>query len=353
MAMNDEIAESLPMPPRPAPARRAAALELALRRFDGEEGAAPVAARTRRPNRYYFAGALVSAALVALVALPVTRETMRERPGAEPNQSRPGPAPNAPPPAAPSAEAVAASADGRIAVPAEAAPPATAASPAPARITAPAPAPPPAGILPSAEPVAAAPPPPPPPPEPPPPAVAAEDRAASGAGQPVVTGSRARRPNLAAPDDRAAARSAESAIAVSGSRIRAPRGDWNACTLDDPARSLSGCRSRAGAGLAEGLGLAWQGDLDGAVAALDRAVAQAPRSSLAYLNRGMAYRRKGNLERARADLDRAVRLAPDSARALYQRSLLRRAQGDEAGARADAQRALAIDPAYAEVLGDR
>ena len=47
--------------------------------------------------------------------------------------------------------------------------------------------------------------------------------------------------------------------------------------------------------LADGLTLAWGGDLDRAIKAFDRAISTAPDLSLAYLNRGLAYQLKGDL----------------------------------------------------------
>jgi len=139
------------------------------------------------------------------------------------------------------------------------------------------------------------------------------------------------------------------------------RGDWNACTVDDPDHRLKNCknlarsdtkkdRGGAAASIAQGISLAWVGDLDGAIAAFDRAIALAPRNASAFLNRGMAYQRKGDLDRAIADFDHAVRNEPGAARGYYNRSLALRAKGNERRARSDEQRAIEIDPGYAEVV---
>jgi tetratricopeptide (TPR) repeat protein len=135
---------------------------------------------------------------------------------------------------------------------------------------------------------------------------------------------------------------------------RAGRGDWNACTVNDPNQSLSACKKlvdKAASGpaathIAEGLSLAWQDDLDGAIAAFDQAIAVSPRLSFAYLNRGQAYLREGELTRALADLDLAVRYAPNSARNYYSRSLVRRQSGDTRRAEADEARAVDLDERY-------
>jgi len=112
-------------------------------------------------------------------------------------------------------------------------------------------------------------------------------------------------------EDLAAAEAYDSIVVTSAKRRgRAvpDRGDWNACTIKDPKRSLAACRylidpgakgikGQAAAHLADGLSLAWQGNMDRAIAAFDRAIAVAPKSSLAYLNRGLAYQRQGDTDR--------------------------------------------------------
>lgn len=148
-------------------------------------------------------------------------------------------------------------------------------------------------------------------------------------------------------------------VVVTGQRRKAAAkpaayGDWNACTVDDPRQRLEACRKlvdaaapgsagRAASHLADGLSLAWQDNLDGAIAAFDQAIAISPRLSFAYLNRGLVYARKGELDRALDDLNRAVRYAPDVARNYYGRSLLWRQGGDAKRAEADQARAIALD----------
>src|SRR5687768_13498987 len=78
--MDDKLASALPEPPLPAPARRQAAIEEALRRFDGgsarpgqaEAGRQPAAATPwwRRPTPSW-APAFATAVLALLIALPV------------------------------------------------------------------------------------------------------------------------------------------------------------------------------------------------------------------------------------------------------------------------------------------
>jgi tetratricopeptide (TPR) repeat protein len=164
----------------------------------------------------------------------------------------------------------------------------------------------------------------------------------------VVTGSRVRKSSSAGLVGNAQRRSAAK---------RAGRGDWNACTVDDPNRNLGACgklvdpaaagvAGRAAAHLADGLSLAWRDDLDGAIAAFDQAIALSPRLSFAYLNRGLSYGHKGEFARAIADLDLAVRYAPNAARTYYNRSLLWRQRGDTDRAEADEARAVDLDQRY-------
>lgn len=155
---------------------------------------------------------------------------------------------------------------------------------------------------------------------------------------------------------RAAAESADSEnIVVTAARVRrAPppaSRDGNACTVNDPNRSLAACRrslardARGGAAsdLADGLSRAWNGDTDGAIAAFDQAIARDPRLSRAWLNRGLAWQQKGDLDRALADLDRAVRLAPRDPGGYRQRAQLLRQRGETRRAAADEARADELD----------
>jgi hypothetical protein len=388
MSIDSDIAAALPEPPPPRPARRDAAIAEALRRFDGgdRQAAAPPAAWRGRVVRPRFA-ALATIALVALVALPMwmsgdhpLRGVSRESPtsgvpsaipGAARSPAAPGPiadrsgvpappvlaetpppvtvpplVPASSPPASPAAAPVdALHADAR-----DGADIASFAAPArqPAdekrldkdlsgrrenRVAladaAPAPPPPPAVNAPAA------------------PAMAGLAKAEAPEAGIVVTGRRADESS----DD----------VVVTG-QLRsaakpARRGDWNACTVNDPKHRLGACTKlvdpaapgadgRAAAQIADGLSRAWQDDFDGAIAAFDQAIAISPRLSFAYLNRGLAYAREGESERALADLDQAVRYAPNAARNYYNRGLLWRQRGDSARSDADMARAVALDRRY-------
>ncbi|WP_447762005.1 tetratricopeptide repeat protein [Sphingopyxis panaciterrae] len=357
MTGDDDIKAFLPEPPPPAPKPRETAIAEALARFD----ATPAPQSRPRPESAPWwggfarpqAGLLATAALVAAISLPFAWTTLD--------------------PQAPAADEQASRDRGngeRMArldvVDAPAAIPAAKSFPidaGPANANAPPPRP--DRAAPAAKPVelarVAAP--------PPPPAMRAEERA------PIIVQGQARaRADQATPVAisaiSAAEASADSAksIVVTGARISPgkamARGDWNACTVNDPGQKLSRCdklakkgtkeaRSQADLHLSSGLKSAWQGDIDDAIAAFDRAIAVAPDLSVAYLNRGLAFDRQGDRARAIADLDRAVQYAPRSARAYYNRSILLRKYGDPARADGDEKRAIDLDPRYQRIRGAR
>ena len=351
MGVDDDLALSLPEPPPPAPARREAAIGEALRRFDAigaassrAAGRAPRWAGISRPQ----AGALVAAGLVALIGVPVAwmsvsrpsavvrHETLTraDRPAAL-NSAAPMPPAGPAPPAAATARPAASEPKPVIAAPTLSAPVELARADA---------APSPQAIRAEKNDVARA------------------ERGAQLADAVVAPPPLVAMVAPAAPAAPPAEAAAGQDMVVTAQRraARQPvaRGDWNACTVDDPRRSLSGCRrlvdpgsaGRAAAHLADGLSRAWQGDLDGAIAAFDQAIALAPRLSFAYLNRGLAHRHRGELDQAIADLDQAVRHAPGAARGYYHRSVLLRERGDADRARADEDRAVGIDPRYDAVV---
>ena len=205
MAIDDPIA--LPKAPPPRPAARQAAIEAALRKFDGVEEAASV--RSARERRGLFgwasthrgpASALATAAIVAVVGLPIALATLRDSPRPAPQQ------PTASIAAQPAQEAD--TADNLAAF--EPSENQAAADQAPSEPQAPAarqaqPSPAPMALAPVAQKVAneepapamAAAPPPQPPPPPPAPAPEREGYAAEAVAQDmVVTGSRIRSPDL-------------------------------------------------------------------------------------------------------------------------------------------------------------
>ena len=377
MAPDDDIAAALPDPPPPRSARREVAIGEAMRRFDAAGdgpalGARPFdtdrAAVSPKPRRGWSGrpqfAALAGVALVVSIGLPVWIS-------GDHGLSPPPAAPAAPPEAPDSTKAAADQATPpaeRKSAASALFPPEPQATPiiaVPTVPSAPA-ASPSAAVLETgsalrsgaaharsapmafqqkratddtAKPVAQPPPPPPPPapppPPPPPPAQAIAANRSAEAGRDII---------------------------VTGSRVGpVRRGDWNACSVDDPKQDLAACRrqldpgapdikGRVAAQLSDGLSLAWQGDAKRAIAAFDRAVTLAPRDPGAYFNRGLAYKHSGDLDSAIADLDQAVRLAPNVARYRYNRSLLLRQRGDLRKAEADESRALDLDPSYEAVI---
>jgi hypothetical protein len=234
MAIDSEDSVSLPVPPPPRPAARRAAIDMALRKFDGIEDAPPARHPERpTPRRFQWAslnrrpaGALVAAAIIAVIGVPAIQIALRDRPPeAATEPAQPGlPAQNQPPAASITANEPPQQAEiGQAVAAAEeaAAPPQPAkdegrtnlvadrkaAVPALSSLAAPSPMA-----------VIAAPPPPPPPPPAEPQAEASD---AAGVGNIVVTGSRIPAPNAKSSGF------AQRAEAAPGPReIIAPYGDF-------------------------------------------------------------------------------------------------------------------------------
>jgi hypothetical protein len=384
MNPEDDLSKLLPDAP-PHPDRRETAITEAMRRFDGEKPAAPSAQRRPqwvRPSWLSVGGvqmrALMSMGVLAVVGVPLALMVAREQtpvtPQGEPASAiNPGNAAHPQTPAdisagravrqEPAASPVAGKeADRAVGLVVRDEPAASPAAPAPTAT--PAPPPPPALAQTSAGSVAAA----------------SESENKQGI---VVTGSRiarrdytatsptvtvdteplAKTSRLRAEDDDSAA----VAIVITGSRISASaakaarRGDWNICTVNDPARSLERCRrqteqnakgdmGRAAERMGDGLSRAWDGDLRGAIAAFDAAIEIRPKYAFAYLNRGMAYARLSESELAIKDFDQAINYAPYDARAYYQRSVALRALRKDARAVTDAERAVSLDRQYEDLF---
>jgi tetratricopeptide (TPR) repeat protein len=96
-----------------------------------------------------------------------------------------------------------------------------------------------------------------------------------------------------------------------------------------------------------------EGDLAGAMADFEQALAAHSGCAEALNNRGAARYAGGDLAGALADFDRALELNPRYAEALNNRGIVRQARGDCAGALTDFDQALAIRPRYAEALYNR
>ena len=373
MTDDDDIRAILPEMPPPAPKPRDAAIAAALIRFDARsEGndaqtykqKSPPASWRNKISRPY--AALIAATLVA-VTISVPFALQNPGPFAPPAMDGTSPSASAvtagsetaPPsepatkPALPSppnetgsvskdemsAETydIAQNTVSEKAVQAAAAAPALAAPPAPA----------------------------PPPPAPPPPPMVANEAPKMGLQR------RASSQNAQAPSPAVAIASAaeaysdEDSVIVTGSRVSRDksrtRGDWNACTVNDPIQAIARCRkladkaekgvrSQAETHLFDGLNYAWSGRLDKAIAAFDAALLVAPNLPAAYLNRGLVYDRLGRTEDAIADLNRAVSYAPRSARSYYNRSVILRKYGDPKRALSDERQAVRLDSRYQQVL---
>jgi hypothetical protein len=358
---DDDLRATLPDPPPPAPKPRDAAIAAALARFDGAPALGPVPARAPRPASAPWwqklhrpqAGLIAATALVVAISLPIMwQPSVPLIPTADEQQAA---ATQAPVP--PARQDIAAA---PAAIPTITPPQAETANPG---IAPPASRPDEAAAPDRLMDTAQA-----PPAAPPPPAMRANESVTI-----VVQGRAASRPQQDTPvavsvvssEDYSDADASAGSIVVTGARQTASkpigRGDWNACTVNDPRRAVTRCRNLAGTAaktvrsqadthLADGLQQAWNGNLDRATAAFDAAIAIAPELSVAYLNRGLVQDRQGNSDAAIADLDRAIRLAPKSARAYYNRSVLLRKYGDAKRADADEQQAINLDPRYQAIL---
>ncbi len=359
MATEEDIAASLPEAPPPAPARREAAIGEAMRRFDGMPDRAGAPRPVGKLQRWWInlsrpqLATAVSVALMAVIGLPIALVTTNQHATLVAPRSRalPDTAPSPSSPAERTATPLSAQALAPRPTPAETVP-----NSEPRTETRTAPAPP-AQLAEADRPSSA------------PAAKTADSRDAYRAYGMVQPPAVSAPPIVMAPVApappapmfaQAAPKRVDEDVAVTGRRVAAKpamRGDWNACTVDDPRRDLALCRElidpaapgaegRAAAHIADGLTSAWSGDEDGALAAFDQAIAVAPDLPRAYLNRGLAKARRGEVQQGIADLDEAIRRAPHAARGYYNRGLLYRRAGDTARAKADEQRAVELDPRY-------
>lgn len=96
-----------------------------------------------------------------------------------------------------------------------------------------------------------------------------------------------------------------------------------------------------------GMRAASTGDFDGAIGVftslIDTSQAQGRNLANLYNVRGLCLAEKGDLQKALADLDKAVELDGKFAEALANRAFIKKAAGDLAGGKADAQAALRFD----------
>ena len=95
------------------------------------------------------------------------------------------------------------------------------------------------------------------------------------------------------------------------------------------------------------------GDLTGALADFDKALEVNPGSAEAWNNRGLVHHLNGEREKALADFDQALQIRPRYAEALTNRTAVRQAAGDLTGAVADYDRAIGIRPEWPEAFVGR
>ncbi len=86
------------------------------------------------------------------------------------------------------------------------------------------------------------------------------------------------------------------------------------------------------------------GDLDGAIADYNRALAINPRMGAAYVARGLAEKAKPDLDAAIADYTQAVTINPQDAGAYCLRGYAKKDKGDYPGAISDFNEAIELDP---------
>jgi tetratricopeptide (TPR) repeat protein len=109
----------------------------------------------------------------------------------------------------------------------------------------------------------------------------------------------------------------------------------------------------AGHLVVQGNGLVGRGDLDGAIAAYTEDIRLEPRSTAAYLGRGVAWFRKGRFARAIADATEAIRIDPRHAPAYRNRGRDHSAAGAWSKAVVDFTEAIRLAPEDARAYCDR
>jgi tetratricopeptide (TPR) repeat protein len=96
-----------------------------------------------------------------------------------------------------------------------------------------------------------------------------------------------------------------------------------------------------------------KGDYDGAIADLSRAIELSPNTADYYSDRGLAKLRKCDNDGAIVDFTRAIELDPKNAIAYRNRALAKNIKGDADGALADYNRAIDLDPKNASAFNSR
>jgi curved DNA-binding protein CbpA/Tfp pilus assembly protein PilF len=96
-----------------------------------------------------------------------------------------------------------------------------------------------------------------------------------------------------------------------------------------------------------------KGDLDRAIADLERAIELAPEDAGAYRQRGNAWGLKGDVDRALADYDRALRIAPNDSAVFHDRGLMWQWNKELDKALVDLDRAVRMSFTDPQVYSDR
>lgn len=95
------------------------------------------------------------------------------------------------------------------------------------------------------------------------------------------------------------------------------------------------------------------GNLDGAIADFDKELSLEPNHPSGYLNRAAAKDDKGDFEGAIADCDKCIALSPDYPNAYYNRGNAEGDKGEFDHAIADYSKAISLDSAYATAYNNR
>ena len=126
-------------------------------------------------------------------------------------------------------------------------------------------------------------------------------------------------------------------------RSGAPKARVAACTEILARRSKESKRNRAAAYINRSSAFHDLGDLDRAIADLDKALQLNPRSPLAFIKRAAIFQEKGDFDRAITDYNSALAVPPKSAAAFYGRGEAYRAKNDFDRAITDYGSALRFD----------
>ena len=89
MAIDGDNSVSLPTPPPPRPAARREAIEAALKKFDGIEVPAKRPARSWWASHQRQLGAFATAAIIAVVSIPVALSVLQDQPKSAPQARAP------------------------------------------------------------------------------------------------------------------------------------------------------------------------------------------------------------------------------------------------------------------------